>query len=135
MSLKYHKAITDDGGAIGNDISSGEVGNLLRKILLSEQTSGVVIPRKLYLVNEDVVDVDIVFNLEEYSFFEAILFESTGDAQVVGDLTGLEVDESPILVTIPASGHKSFWLQVNVPASSTVTNRYNTIDTKTTQEG
>ena len=130
MALTYHKAITDDGGAIGVEISSGDIGNLLRKILFAELTTGVSIPRKIYLVNDDVVDAPITFSLDDYSHFEAILFESTGDAQVVGDLTGSEVDESPILVTIPASGHKSFWVQVNVPASSTVTSRYNTADTK-----
>ena len=48
----------------------------------------------------------------------------------VGDLTGSEVDESPINVTIPASGHKSFWLQLDVPIGSTKTESFGAVDTK-----
>lgn len=127
--MAYHKAISDEGGAIGVQIYSGDVGTFLPDILLTEQSSGVLISRKFYITNDEVFDVIITkLSLDAFSVFNTILFESTGDAQVVGDLTGSEVDESPISVTIPASGHKSFWLQVDVPASSTETSNYNTVD-------
>ena len=131
MAITYHKAVSDDGGLIGDQIGSGEVNALLPEITLAEQSTGVTVSRKFYIVNDDVVDVLISnFSKDADSVFTAILFESTGDAQVVGDLTGSEVDESPISVTIPASGHKSFWLQIDVPIGSTKTDNYGTVDVK-----
>lgn len=133
MAITYHRAVSDLGGAIGAEIFSGVVDTFLPQILLSDQTNGIIVSRKFYIANDDVSDVVISsLSVSDYTEFEAILFESTGDAQVVGDLTGSEVDESPITVTIPASGHKSFWLQVNVPVSSTVTSNYNTINVEQT---
>lgn len=131
MAISYHKSVSDLGGAIGVEIFSGVEGALLPEILLSEQASGATISRKFYIANDGASDV-IVSNLSMVSFtqFTTILFESTGDAQVVGDLIGNEVDESPITVTIPASGHKSFWLQVDVPLGSTKKAYFNTIDVK-----
>ena len=133
MPLTYHKSVADAGGAIGVEIFSGVVDTILPKILLSEQTSGMIISRKFYIANSDVDDVTISnLSMDSFTVFSTILFEGTGDTQVVGDLTGSEVDESPISVTIPASGHKSFWLQVTVPALSTETSNYNTVDVKQT---
>ena len=132
MAITYHKAITDDGGAIGNEIGSGNVNEVLPEILLSEQTTGTTISRKFYIANSGATDVAIsALSLDGFTVFASILFESTGDAQVVGDLIGSEVDESPIAVVIPASGHKSFWVQVDVPALSTKTEAYNRTDIKT----
>ena len=134
MAITYHKSASDLGGAIGIEITSGVVGVLLPEILLSEQVTGVVISRKFYIANSGVEDVLISnLSLDSFSVFSTILFESTGDAQVVTDLIGNEVDESPITVTIPASGHKSFWLQVDVPLGSTQIANFNTIDVKQIQ--
>ena len=134
MALTYHKAITDDGGAIGVEISSGGVNNIFSEIALSVQDSGATISRKFYIANDGAEDVLISnLSLDEYAVFVAILFESSGDAQVVGDLTGTEIDESPINVTIPSSGHKSFWVQLDVPIGSTKTNSFGGADVKKIQ--
>jgi len=134
MALKYHKAIADTGGVIGSEIFSGDVGTLFPEILLSEQSAGATISRKFYIANDGAEDVLISdLSKDSTSVFTAILFESTGDAQVVGDLTGSEVDESPITVTIPASGHKSFWLQLDIPIGSTKTEWFGSVDTKQTK--
>jgi len=136
MALIYHKAIADTGGAIGDWINSGVVNALLPEILLTDQENGATISRKFYIANDGAYDVNIShLSMHSFSVFDAILFESTGDAQVVGDLTGSEVDESPITVTIPASGHKSFWLQIDVPLGSTKTDNYNTVDVKQIKQG
>jgi len=130
--ITYHKAVSDLGGAIGDEISSGVVNEVLPEISLANQSSGATISRKFYIANSGATDVAISsLSLSTSTVFTSILFESTGDAQVVGDLTGSEVDESPIAVVIPASGHKSFWVQVDVPTSSTKTEAYNRADVKT----
>ena len=131
MALTYHKAVADTGGAIGSEISSGDVNTLFSEISLSVQASGATVSRKFYIANDGASD-EVISNLskDSDSVFISILFESTGDAQVVGDLTGSEVDESPITVTIPASGHKSFWLQLDVPIGSTKTESFGSVDTK-----
>jgi len=131
MAITFHKSVSDLGGAIGLEIQSGVVDALLPKILLSEQTAGATILRKFYIANDGQSDVAIsALSMASFSSFATILFESTGDAQVVTDLLGTEVDESSITVTIPASGHKSFWLQVDIPTGSTTTNNYNAVDVK-----
>ena len=131
MALTYHKAITDDGGVIGVQIYSGVIDTILPEITPLNQELGAIMSRKFYIANSESSDV-IVSNLSltAYSVFPSILFESTGDTQVVGDLVGTETDESPIVVIIPANSHKSFWLQVNVPAASTVTSNFNSVDVK-----
>lgn len=134
MAITYHKAIADTGGAIGSEIYSGDVNTLLREVTLAEQASGATISRKFYIANDGASDVVIsALSMDNDTAFQAILFESGGDTEVVGDLTGSEVDESPINVTIPASGHKSFWVQLDIPTSSTITLNYGTADIKQIQ--
>lgn len=131
MAITYHKAINDSGGVIGDEIFSGNVGELLPEISLSDQLLGAIISRKFYIANDSDLDVNISnLSMHDFSVFSAIMFESTGDSQLVGDLTGFEVDESPINVTIPANGHKSFWVQLDVPIGSTKTNSFGTVDIK-----
>ena len=130
--LTYHRSVTDDGGAIGDEIRSGDAGALLPEITLQEQQDGAQVPRKFYIANSGTEDVPItaLSVVNDSAVFPAILFESTGDSQTIGDLTGSETDESPIAVTIPAGGHMSFWVRVDVPAGSSVTDSYNAIDIK-----
>ncbi len=129
--LTYHKAVTDEGGAIGIEISSGVVENLLPEIMLEDQSAGISIPRKFFIKNDRAEDVTVSnMSMDAYTAFSAVLFASSGDAQVIDDLTGEETDESPMSVVIPANGHLSFWLRVDVPENSTVTKNYNTIDVK-----
>ncbi len=130
MAIVYHKAVSDAGGAIGAVIGSGVVGEILPEISAKDQLDGATISRKFYLANPEAEDMGIALTLTIASQFATIIFESSGDAQVVGDLTGAETNESPISIVIPASSHKSFWLQVEVPTGSTVTAGYNTFDTK-----
>ena len=132
MAITYHKAVAYTGGAKGAELSSGVVNELLPEISLSQQTSGITISRKFYIANSSASDVAIsALSFDNYTVFPGILFESGSDAEVAGDLSGSETDESPITVTIPASGNKSFWVQVDVPAGSTETGNYNKVDVKT----
>ena len=129
--LVYHKAISDDGGAIGDVIHSGNVGEVFPEISLSDQEAGVSIPRKFYIANDGVGDVTISsLSMNTANVFPAILFESSGDSETVNDLTGSETDESPIAVTIPSNGHKSFWIRIDVSANSTPTENYGSVDVK-----
>lgn len=132
MSIAFHKAAADTGGAIGTEISSGIVGELLPIITLANQTAGVIINRKFYLKNNFSYSRDIVLTLTAYSTFATIVFEGTDSAEVVGDLTGSETNESPISVTLASGASTSFWLRVTVPSSSTETDNYNTVDIKLT---
>lgn len=119
--MTIHKSISDDGGAIGDEITQVR-GNLFPKITPDNQADGLVIHRKFYIANSNAVAiVDMVLEAVTAYPFTSIIFESSGDAQVVGDLTGSETNESPITVTIPATGHKSFWLKMTVPVGSTET--------------
>jgi len=131
MSITYHAAISSDGGAKGDEISSGVVNEILPEISLANQSAGATISRKFYIANSGATDVAIsALSLDAYTVFATILFESSADAQIVTGLTGSETDESPIAITIPASSHKSFWLVVTVPSSSTETSAYNRSDVK-----
>lgn len=131
MALTFHKSAADAGGAIGDEISSGVVDALLPEVTLANQSAGATISRKFYVANDAATDVAVSsFSLDSYSSFVTILFESSGDAQVVTDLTGSETDESPITVVIPANSHKSFWVQVDISIGSTITANYNTVDTE-----
>jgi hypothetical protein len=130
--LAIHKAITDLGGNIGTEIASGEVAALLPKITLVNQNDGVTIYRKFYLKNTNTRAEVGVMSLESATPFTAILFESTGDAQVVGDLTGTEVNGSPISFDIAVGAHASYWLKVTVPALSAETVNYEKINLKLT---
>ena len=131
MALKYHKSITDDGGSIGAEIFSGIVDALLPQIKLLDMATGAIIRRKFYISNSSAEDVTIsALSMNDFTIFSTILFESSGDAQVVGDLTGGEGDESPITVVIPALGHKSFWVKVEIPISSVTTANFSSTDIK-----
>ena len=128
MAITWHKATATTGGAIGDEISSGDVGALLPEITQADQLAGVTISRKFYIKNTGADDYIIsAFSMEDDTVFSAILFESTGDSQVVGDLTGAETDESPIGVVITGGSHSSFWIQMEVPAGSTKTEEYGAV--------
>jgi len=105
---------------------------ITRQVTLANQSAGATISRKYYIANSSASDVVISnLSMHEDTVFDAILFESSGDSQVVTDLTGSETDESPITVTIPASGHKSFWINIVIPIGSTKTDNYGTATNKT----
>lgn len=127
MAILVHKAVADTGGAIGDEISSGVVAELLPEITLAQQLAGVIINRKFYIKNTGAVSKDITVTLGTATVFTTIIFEATDDAEVVGDLTGSETNESPISVTVASGAWTSFWLRVTVPALSTETDNYNTV--------
>ena len=127
MAITYHKAVADTGGAIGTEIGSGDVGSLLPKITLSNQNDGVIISRKFYIKNNHTREEAGTISLESSTPFTAILFSGTGSAQVVGDLTGAETDESPISFSLPVGASSDYWVQVLVPASSTESVNYETV--------
>lgn len=130
MAITFYKSLTDYGGAISTELTSGAVGELLPEITKEDQVDGVLIHRKFYLANDAAAVVPLTLVLELPSAFTAIVFKSTGDAQVVGDLTGSETNESPVSVNVPATGHVSFWLKITVAPGSTEIANYNKIDMK-----
>lgn len=126
--INLYEAVTDAGGGLGPQLSSGAVDELFREVLKSEQASGIIISRKVFFKNDGAEDLDVDISLLAGSTFPMIMFESTGDAQVVGDLTGSETNETPISVPITVGSHVSVWLQMQIPISSTVTDNYSIID-------
>ncbi len=89
MALEFYKAISDDGGVIGEQISSGVTGALLPEITKNDRLNGVVIHRKFYIKNLSTL-IALHTSLDELGEFNACLFLSAGDTEVVGDLTGTE---------------------------------------------
>ena len=130
MAITWHKAVLDEGGAIGDEIFSGEVGTLLPKVTLAQQSGGAIIYRKFYLANDDSVDQTVELDLTSISAFAAIVFKATDDAEVMGDLSGTETDETPLTDLVAQSGHSSYWIKITVAAGSTFTGNYNTVDMK-----
>lgn len=126
MSVLFHKAEGDTGGAIGVEIGSGSVGVLFPTISEANLTDGEIIYRKLYLKSDRDETGSIA--LAESLPFDAILFEGSGDAQVVGDLTGSEVDGSPISFDLPSGTHSSYWIKLTIPALWTGTETHIKID-------
>lgn len=89
MIVEYYQAISEDGGAIGSQFSSGDIGGLLPQVTTQNMIDGITIRRKLYVKNIAGTST-INLGLESFGVFHASVFESTGDAQVVGDITGSE---------------------------------------------
>jgi len=88
MAYTYYKATTDDGGTIGIQIASGEVNALFDLLTIAQQTSGISKNRKMYI--ESDADITAYIGLKTTGLHDSTVFESSGDAQVVGDLTGSE---------------------------------------------
>ena len=130
--IAIHKAVADAGGAIGDEIGSGEVAALIPKTTLADQNDGATILRKFYLKNTNTRSEVGTISLEASTPFTAIIFASSGDAEVVGDLTGLETSESPVSFDIASGAHASYWVKITVPALSSETVNYETIKTKLT---
>jgi hypothetical protein len=89
MIIKFHKALTDEGGAIGTQIISGGIDALLPTVDTQEMIDGINIYRKLYL-NNTGQDGIVKVSIGSLGIFNASIFPSTGDAQVVGDILGTE---------------------------------------------
>lgn len=89
MAIKFYSAITDTGGAIGAEIASGAIGALLPTVSSSDRASGITIHRKFYIESDSAIGIDV--GIDGAGLFSACMFESAGDAEVVGDLTGSEI--------------------------------------------
>lgn len=90
MGLTYYKATADTGGVKGTQIQSGFRGALLPKLTSAQRTAGITIFRKFYVENNGADTISLNLALDNHGEFDAVFFASTGDAQVVGDLTGTE---------------------------------------------
>ena len=130
--IAIHKAVADTGGAIGAEIGSGDVGVILPMITLADQNDGATISRKFYLKNNNTRTEVGTLTLVSSTPFTAIIFAGTGSAQVVSDLTGSETNESPIAFSIAVGASSDYWVQIDVPVSSTETVNYETISVKLT---
>lgn len=130
--IAIHKAVADVGGAIGVEIGSGDIAALLPEIALVHQNDGIIISRKFYLKNNNTRAESGTLEITASTPFTAIIFAGSGDAQVVSDLLGTEVNGSPISFNIAVGSHQDYWVQVSVPALSTQTVNYETISLKLT---
>lgn len=88
MALTWYEAVSDDGGAAGSQITSGTVNQLFPALTASERLIGSDKYRKVYLESDTAVTVYV--GLQTNGLFNACLFESSGSAEAVGDLTGSE---------------------------------------------
>lgn len=88
MAYKFYKAVTDDGGDVGTQISSGEVNALFNRLELTELISGSVKNRKVYI--ESDADLTCYVGISGLGDYDQSLFASAGNSEVVGDLTGNE---------------------------------------------
>ncbi len=92
MGINLYKAVGDSGGGIGEQISSGTPSSFLPKIENVDMQIGITTFRKLYLKNVESYDIQAIIGIDEGGEFQlTATFDSTGDAQVVGDLTGSEL--------------------------------------------
>lgn len=97
--IKIHKADSDAGGVLGTELTSGAISEFLPTILKNDMLVGVTTFRKLYAVN-DTTSISVRFGIEDGGEFDLIaIFESTGDAQLVGDLTGAETKYGATVIT------------------------------------
>lgn len=88
MAFTWHKSITDDGGAIGAEITSGTVGAIFPALTTAERIAGDDKLRKIYITSD--ADVTAFITLGSTGLYNAGIFPSGGSAEVVGDLTGAE---------------------------------------------
>lgn len=88
MAIKFYKAVTDDGGTMGEQIASGEKGALFPLVTSSDRHDGIITHRKFYIESDSSIGIDV--GIDGGSIFPVCIFESSGDAEVVGDLTGSE---------------------------------------------
>ncbi len=126
--IKWYKAAVD--GSRDTEIHSGDIGSILPEIFLIDQAAGKIYTKKFYIENTGATELASTLTLTGASVFTTVIFESTGDGQTEGDLSGSEGNESPINVVLPAGTHKSFWCKVTVPQGSTETDNYNTVRLK-----
>lgn len=133
MAIEIHKSILPTGGGIGDQISSGIIGELMPMITSTQLTAGATISKKFYIKNTSLTDPivgDLTLLSSSVPEFTVIIFASTGDSQLEGDLFGNETNQSPIAFNIPANSHASYWLQVQIPSSTSINDVYETIDLK-----
>ncbi len=90
MALLYYKADTDSGGVKGSSLPSGVRGAILPDLSNLDRVNGIEIYRKFYTINTGDDEIALKIALDDYGLFDAIIFESTGDAMVVGDILGTE---------------------------------------------
>lgn len=89
MIIEYYAAIADQGGAIGAQFSSGDIGAILPKLTTQNMIDGITIQRKIYIKNIRGTST-IYAGLEVLGLFNAAMFDSTGDAQIASEITGTE---------------------------------------------
>lgn len=88
MAIKFYDAVADTGGALGVEIPSGIKGVLLPKVSSTDRATGITVHRKFYIESDETIGLTVGLNGD--GLFSACLIQGTGDAQVVGDLTGSE---------------------------------------------
>jgi hypothetical protein len=87
-TVKFYKSASDDGGAIGNEITSGVVNEAIPGILTQDRLVGTEILRKQWVECDE--DVTFVLGLRDRAFYGAQLFTSAGLNDTISDLTGTE---------------------------------------------
>lgn len=88
MAFTFFKSVSIDGGGRGVQFYDSVKGTLFPKVEKSEKVTGIIYHRKIYIGT----DIDTLFDLglNSEGLWSTCIFPSTGDAEVVGDITGSE---------------------------------------------
>ncbi|WP_297525117.1 hypothetical protein [Sulfurovum sp.] len=86
MTLKYYRSATDNGGAIGDEITSGQMNGLFPTLTVTEEVLGADKFRKIWL-ESDEDGVDMYMGIADPGLFEAYLFYVVNsNDENIGDL-------------------------------------------------
>jgi hypothetical protein len=117
--ITRYKSVGDDGGAIGDEITSGTPDELLPAVTVLDRLNGATILRKIWLRSD--ADIDIFHGFNAPGYYEIRMFVSAGVNDTVGDLTGNEDRYGTTTVT----GGDDMDVEVTTPTASPVTFRVN----------
>ena len=88
-TLTYFKSASDDGGAIGDQLTDGGIDDLLPPITSQDRLNGVNFFRKIWVRSDE--DISAMTSLANKGEYNACWFESAGENDTIADLTGNEV--------------------------------------------
>ena len=88
MQITFYKSASDDGGAKGDQITSGELNAVFPSLTAANRIDGVTIDRKIWIEPDE--DVDLLYGVGNDGLFQTYAFLSASDNDTIGDLTGNE---------------------------------------------
>jgi hypothetical protein len=114
------KSVADDGGTIGDEITSGTPDELLPPVTVLDRLNGATILRKMWLRSDS--DIDVFHGFNSPGYYTVRMFVSAGANDTVADLTGNE-DRYGVTTTTGTSTVTD--VMVETPPTTPVTFRVN----------